>query len=238
MRILGKPGFLGGFATVAAAGLLLAGCSSGGSMNGSAMNNPGMNNSMKTPGVSSMHMKSVPQNEFGGPMYTGKPDLPLTVAFVQAGGGPGNFSLVTALNSMLGADMVNQEVAKLTNQYGKQRVQNWVKGINYAVKITLQTVKEKGMQLPSPANLQGKELAMALVKAGTVMSNTPANNTFWAGLLFDRLLSHPIHEKVMAKSDQNYSKAWDGNYHQITNQAMYDLAQALGMPNVKLAPYH
>jgi hypothetical protein len=235
MRISSKSGFVGTLTAVGAAGLLLAGCSSGGMMNSGGMNNNMSGSSMhKTPGVSSMGMQSTPMNEFGGPMYTGKPALPVTVAFVMAGGGPNNFSLVTALNSMLGQQATNAEVQKLTQQYGKERVQKWVKGINYAVKITLNTLKQKGMQLPAPADLQGKQLAMALVKAGT----DPRTHIFWAGLLFDHALSHPIHEKVMAKSDQNYSKAWDGNYHQITNQAFYDLAQALGMTNVKLAPYH
>jgi hypothetical protein len=30
----------------------------------------------------------------------------------------------------------------------------------------------------------------------------------------------------------------DGTVHRITNQAMYDVAQALGMKNVKLATFH
>ncbi|HEU0198574.1 MAG TPA: hypothetical protein VFQ88_15350, partial [Nevskiaceae bacterium] len=53
-------------------------------------------------------------NMFGGPVYTGAPDLPVTVALVMAGGGPKHFSLVTALNHMLGPKTVKAEVGKLT----------------------------------------------------------------------------------------------------------------------------
>jgi hypothetical protein len=42
----------------------------------------------------------------------------------------------------------------------------------------------------------------------------------------------------MTDADAEYSAGGDGNAHAITNQAFYDVAQALGMTNVKLAPYH
>ncbi|MGH8272824.1 MAG: hypothetical protein ACRES9_00995 [Gammaproteobacteria bacterium] len=230
MHISRKTGLMGSLTAIAAAGLLLAGCSSGGSNMNDNMNGSSMNNSQH---MTSMSTQSTPMNEFGGPMYTGKPDLGLTAALLQAGGGASNFSLVTALNSMLGKDTVNSEVKKLTQQYGAQRVQAWVKGIDFAVADTVKIATAKGVKLPPPANLSGKDLAVALVKAGT-----DKDGYFWAGLLFDHILSHPIHEQVMADTDSQYSKAYDGNYHQITNQAFYDVAQALGHTNIKLSPYH
>jgi hypothetical protein len=119
-------------------------------------------------------------NRFGGPVYHGKPALAVTVALVKAGGGPDDFSLITALNHMLGEKTVKAEVAKLTTQYGSRRVNAWVKVMDFYVSDTLKIVKAKGITLPAPADLSGAELAGALVKAGTA-----PDGTFWAGYLFD-----------------------------------------------------
>src|SRR5579864_5382658 len=62
------------------------------------------------------------EGRFGGPVYSGKPNLVATASLVAAGGGVGNYSTATALVSMLGKDTVNAEVAKLTKQYGKDEV--------------------------------------------------------------------------------------------------------------------
>jgi len=188
------------------------------------------NSSMKS---SSMSMHSTGTNRFGGPVYDGKPALAVTVALVEAGGGPGHFSLVTALNHMLGKKTVKAEVAKLTRQYGAKRVTAWVTVMNFYVDDTLKIVKAKGINLPPPAKLSGVELAKTLVKAGT-----DSQGTFWAGYLFDHAVSHPIHNQLMNDADAKYSAKWDANAHAITNQAFYDVAQALGDKSVKLVPYH
>jgi len=172
-------------------------------------------------------------NRYGGPVYNGAPALDVTVALVVAGGGPGHFSLVTALNHMLGAATVNAEVAKLTKQYGKQHVGEWVSGIDFAVDDALKIVQEKRIALPAPAKLSGVQLAKTLVGAGTA-----PDNTFWSGLLFDHALSHGIHMQVMDDTDAKYGVAFDANYHAISNQAFYDVAQALGEKNVRLSAFH
>ena len=61
---------------------------------------------------------------------------------------------------------------------------------------------------------------------------------FYHGTLLDHLVTHPIHETTMAAIDAKFSPALDANYHRITDQAMYDLAQALGATTVKLAAFH
>ena len=186
-----------------------------------------------TPDAGSDSGMSMQTNRYGGPVYAGAPALPVTVALVVAGGGPEHFSLVTALNHMLGEATVNAEVGKLTKQYGKQRVGEWVSGIDFAVNDTLKIVQEKHIQLPAPAQLSGVDLAKTLVGAGTA-----PDSTFWAGYLFDKALSHGIHMQVMDDTDAKYSAAFDANYHAITNQAFYDVAQALGDKSVQLAAFH
>lgn len=172
-------------------------------------------------------------NRYGGSSYHGKPALSVTVALVKAGGGPSNFSLVTALNSMLGAKTVKAEVGKLTKQYGKKNVRMWVKVMNFYIDDTLKIAKAKNIKLPAPADLSGTDLAKALVKAGTTK-----DHTFWAGYLFDHAVSHDIHVQLMNDADKKFGEKWDANAHKVTNQAFYDVAQALGIKNVKLASLH
>lgn len=173
-------------------------------------------------------------NWFGGPIYNGDPALEATAALVKAGGGAEDFSFAKALVSMVGEKTVNAEVAKLTQQYGKANVDNFIDGMTFAVKDGLKRATEKGVKLPEPpAALHGAALAKGLVQAGT----TPAG-TFWSGYLFDKALSHPIHVAVMADIDAKFNHGADENTHKILNQAMYDVAQALGEKSVKLAPLH
>ncbi|HKT41162.1 MAG TPA: hypothetical protein VJQ86_02270 [Rhodanobacteraceae bacterium] len=172
-------------------------------------------------------------NWFGGPSYMGKPALAATAALVNAGGGAGDFSFSKALVAMLGEKTVNAEVAKLTKQYGKQDVDRFIGGMTFDVNDALKQATGQGIKLPPPADLHGAALARALVTAGTA-----PDGAFWAGHMFDYTISHALHNQVMADVDAQDGQAADANTHRILNQAMYDVAQALGMKNVKLASFH
>lgn len=187
-------------------------------------------------GLAAGQSQSNPTNMFGGPAYLGQPNLELTAALVKAGGGPENFSTSQALTSMLGQSTVKKEVAKLNKQYGQEAVQNWLNGTNAVVEDALKIASKKGITLPeAPSDLTGHKLAKALVKAGT-----GPDGTFWAGHLYDKLVSHDIHNAVMGKVNTNPKLGvdFDRNVHKITNQAFYDAAHALGAKQVKLASLH
>lgn len=173
-------------------------------------------------------------NRYGGPVYDGTPALPVTAALVSEGGGAGHFSIAQALTSMVGAEMVNAEVSKLTKQYGKSAVDTWITGFNFAVEDAVKVAKSDGVQLPAPADLHGQKLASALVSAGV----DAKTHVYWSGLMYDKALSHAIHDQVMDDIDKKYGATTDLTVHRITNQAMYDLAHALGDSGVGLAPLH
>lgn len=176
-------------------------------------------------------LASAQTNMFGGPVYSGKPDLQATAALVKAGGGPENFEFSKALVSMLGKKTVNAEVAKLTKQYGKKDVTDFLNGATFVVKDALKHATDAGIKLPpAPSNLKGHNLASALVEAGTA-----PDGAWWSGYLLDKTLSHTIHNEVMADIDQKYSHAYDENAHKILNQAMYDVAHALA-PSARSNP--
>jgi hypothetical protein len=177
---------------------------------------------------------SMAMNWFGGPVYDGAPALAATAALVKAGGGAENFDFARALVSMLGEKTVNAEVAKLTKQYGKKDVDGFLAGMTFAINDGLKRATEAGVTLPeAPADLKGVKLARTLVQAGTA-----PDGIFWAGYLFDKAISHKLHNQVMVDIDVKYGHGADKNTHKILNQAMYDVAHALGDTHVKLASLH
>src|SRR6185312_8985872 len=111
---------------------------------------------------------------------------------------------------------------------------NFSNGMTFAVNAGLKRATEAGVKLPAaPADLKGAKLAEALVKAGTA-----PDGVWWSGYLFDVALSHDIHVGVMQDIDAKFGHGADETTHKILNQAMYDVAQALKVPNVKLASLH
>jgi hypothetical protein len=185
-------------------------------------------------GKDTMNSSGQQMGRFGGPVYNGAPALAVTASLVAAGGGADNYSTATALTNMVGAATVKAEVEKLTKQYGADKVSLWLKTFDFAVDDSLKIATAAGVKLPAPT-LKGKDLAVALVKAGTA-----PDGTFQIELLLDKAVSHKIHVQVMndIDADPSLGKAADLNYHTISNQAFYDLAQALGDTSVKLAPLH
>jgi hypothetical protein len=179
-------------------------------------------------------MHGIQMGRFGGPVYSGAPALAVTASLVAAGGGADKYSTATALTSMLGAATVKAEVGKLTKQYGAAAVTTWLKTFDFAVNDSLKIATAAGVKLPEPT-LSGKELAETLVKAGTA-----SDGTFQIEFLLDKAVSHKIHVQVMNDIDKepDLGKKADYDYHRISNQAFYDVAQALGLTSVKLAAVH
>jgi hypothetical protein len=183
-----------------------------------------------------MMMGGEMHGRFGGPVYTGAPALNVTAALVAAGGGPVKFSTATALTAMVGAATVKAEVAKLTKQYGAAKVASWLKTFDFAVADSLKVATAAGVKLPAAdPKMTGKLLATTLVTAGTAK-----DGTFQIELLLDKAVSHKIHVQVMNDIDKapGLGKKADLDYHTISNQAFYDVAQALGAKSVMLAPLH
>jgi hypothetical protein len=155
-------------------------------------------------------------------IYTGAPALQVTLSMVEAGGGPKDFSTVTLLKTLTGT-LFAPEVAKLTNQYGKDQVAQFLKTFDFVVDDSLRIVSEKQIALPSqpsPDPKDGMALASALWGAGQT------GQGFNVEVMLDRAVSHPIHVQVMKDIDAKYGLAVDAQYHAILTTAMKDLAAA------------
>ena len=136
---------------------------------------------------------------------------------------------------MVGSDTVTAEVNKLTTQYGKDKVTSWLTVFDFAVNDSLKIATAAGVALPAPdPSLTGKTLATTLVTAGTY-----TDKTFYIEYLLDKAVSaQDSRSQVMDDIDAKFGADADLNYHTISNQAFYDLAQALGASDVKLASLH
>ncbi len=183
------------------------------------------------------HMKmkmgmKMAKNMFGGPVYNGAPALDVTASLVKAGGGADNFSIATALTSMVGAKTTGAEVKKLTKQYGKKRVDRFIKVFDFAVADSLTIATKAGVTLPE-GSLSGTKLAGTLVTAGQ-----DKNGTFWTGFLLDKAVTHGIHVQVMKDIEKKWGMDADKDYHRISNQAHYDLGKAFKIKGIKLAGLH
>lgn len=155
-------------------------------------------------------------------IYTGAPALAVTLSMVEAGGGPSNFSTVMLLKTLTGPHF-DSEVAKLTGQYGKAQVGQFLKTFDFVVDDSLRIVGEKKIALPSqpdPNPKDGQALAGALWRAGQT------GQGFNVEVMLDRAVSHPIHFQVMSDIDAKYGLAADAQYHAILTTAMKDLAAA------------
>lgn len=155
-------------------------------------------------------------------VYTGAPSLALTLSMIEAGGGPSSFNTVTLLKTLTGPQF-DAEVGKLTNQYGKEQVAQFLKTFDFVVDDSLRIVTAKKIALPSQPNpnpRNGAALAGGLWTAGQ------SGQGFNVEVMLDRLVSHPIHLQVMSDIDGKYGLAADAQYHAILTTAMKDLAAA------------
>jgi hypothetical protein len=155
-------------------------------------------------------------------VYTGAPALPVTLSMIVAGGGPSNFSTATLLKTLTGP-LFDPEVAKLSKQYGKDQVAQFLKTFDFVVSDSLRIINEKKIALPSDPNpdpKNGSALAAALWGAGQT------GEGYNVEVMLDRAVSHPIHLQVMNDIDAKYGLAADAQYHAILTTAMKDLAGA------------
>jgi hypothetical protein len=159
--------------------------------------------------------------------YLGAPDLPLTVAVVQAGGGAQHFDSLKLLTVLAGAN-TNAEVQSLTQRYGKERVAAFVVTFNHAIDDAVAAATQAGVKLPDPPPglaQDGKQLSDQLVTAGTM-----SNGRFDVGYMLEHLISRPIHVTVMQQlnADPDVGPQRNADFHVILTTVIQDLQKQYG----------
>jgi hypothetical protein len=155
-------------------------------------------------------------------VYSGAPDLPLTLSMIVAGGGPAHFKSTALVGTLAGAN-TKAEVAKLTKQFGAKQVTSFLTIFDFVVADSLKIVTQKKIPLPKqpkPDPKDGKALSAALYTAGVV------DGRYNVEIMLDHLVSHPIHVQVMDDIDKKFGRSADGYYHLVLTQAVLDLKAA------------
>ena len=174
-------------------------------------------------------------NQYGGPIYAGAPDLITAGALISSGGGAKSFSTRLALVAVIGPQLVDPEIAILQKQYGAANVSSWLQTSDFIIRKSAAKAGEAGVTFPlaSPTHT-GKALFTELMQDGR-----DSGGTFWTGTMLDKLVTHQVHVATMQDVDATLGADADANYHKITNQFVYDVAVQLGLGDtVKLASDH
>ncbi|MGH7708642.1 MAG: hypothetical protein ACREM8_04800 [Vulcanimicrobiaceae bacterium] len=154
--------------------------------------------------------------------YRGAPDLQLTLALVQAGGGPANFDAGRLIGVLAGPNTAT-EVAALDQRYGAGAVKAFVKTFTYAVNDALKVATAKGIALPAtpvPDPSDGRALEAALLSAGRL-----PGGKFDVGYLIEHAVSHDIHVQIMhdMNGDPSIGPQRNAQFHIILTRAIKDL---------------
>jgi hypothetical protein len=160
--------------------------------------------------------------------YMGRPDPGLALALVQAGGGAGNFTGFTLVQTLTG-EMTQAERATLNERYGAKNVDVFVDSLTFVVNDALVQMKRSGMRparRPNPDTGDPAVLSAALYKDGT----PPGMRQFAPGYLLARLFSPSISARAIANLDANpnFGPGADRDFQTIFTQFMNDLKSGYG----------
>jgi hypothetical protein len=166
------------------------------------------------------------------PAYTGTPDVNVTAAFYGSGGGPGGFSIVRSMKSMIGEEMLQSEMTKLAATYGQTSADLFPHMFDYAIGVAWQHASADNVMIPPFGSHEGQALARDLIQDGTA-----PDGTFFTSYLFDKTLTKKVHAQVMNDLVSKYGAEQTATFDNMSNQLFFDISQTLGK-NVSLAPNH
>jgi hypothetical protein len=168
-----------------------------------------------------------------GPAYTGAPDVNVTAAFYAAGGGPGGFSMVRAMKSMIGEDQLQSEMQQLASVYGQANTDLFPKLFDYALNDAWVRAGKDNIMIPPFGSHEGRALASDLIHDGTA-----PDGTFQTGYFLDHTLSAKVRTQVIGDMVSRYGVEQTTTFDRMANQFFFDLSQTLGGNSVSLAPNH
>ena len=161
------------------------------------------------------------------------PDVNVTAAFYASGGGPGGFSIVRSMTSMIGEDQLQTEMQKLASAYGQDKADAFSHIFDYALSDAWSRAGHANVTIPPFGSHEGIGLANDLLRDGTA-----PDGTFQTGYLLDRTLTPKVRAQVMKDIVAKYGADGASTFEKMTNQFFFDVSQLLGSDNVSLAANH
>lgn len=159
--------------------------------------------------------------------YRGTPDLGLTLAMVQAGGGPQHFDSLRLFRVMAGS-RAQRESASLDRMYGKAKMAAFMQTFNYAVKDLLTIFAINHIALPDRPRISphdGVRIAEAIYRDGIM-----PGGKYDCGYMMEHLMKHPVHIVLMhdINNARGHGPRHNANFHIILTQMIADLVSARG----------
>ena len=159
--------------------------------------------------------------------YRGTPDLGLTLAVVEAGGGPEHFDSVRLFRVLAGSK-AQSEALKLQHEYGKSRMAAFEQTFTFAVRDTANVFALNHIALPARPRISpsdGRGMAIDIYRDGVMPTGK-----FDCGYMMEHMVTHPVHIIVM--HDINDARAQgpshNANFHVILTRLIADLHRAYG----------
>lgn len=154
--------------------------------------------------------------------YRGTPDLGLTLAIVQAGGGAQRFDSGRLFQTLAGAD-AKAESVKLQQLYGKAKVAAFMQTFTYAVHdlITLFNINHVALPArPRIAPTNGRAITVAIYQDGIMPTGK-----YDCGYMMEHLMTHPIHIVLMHDINvaRGHGPGHNANFHIILTRMIADL---------------
>ena len=164
---------------------------------------------------------------------TSAPNAATTADLYLAGGTPGSFSTIRALDAMIGQAATTAEVKKLKAQYGGSAVNRFENVSDFVMNDAWMRAGKADVAFPSAIQLLGRDLAGGVLRAGTTDASTFEMPTF-----LDNAVTKDVHAQVMDDVAVKFGADESSQYYRIANQLFYDVAQTIGATSVKLAADH
>jgi hypothetical protein len=154
--------------------------------------------------------------------YRGTPDLGLTLAIVQAGGGSADFDSAFLLRTLAGKN-VWKELWKLKHLYGKQKVLTFMQTFNFAVRdlVTLLTINHVALPArPRITPVDGRAITIAIYRDGVMPTGK-----YDCGYMMEHLMTHGLHMVLMREIDMapGQGPTNNANFHIILTRMIADL---------------
>ena len=154
--------------------------------------------------------------------YRGKPDLGLTLAIVQAGGGANHFDSAR-LYRVLAGPHAQDEFKKLQSMYGKAKMDAFMQTFTYAVHDLVALFALNHIALPDQPSVSprdGAAITTAIYRDGVMPTGK-----YDCGYMMEHLMTHPVHVVLMHDINvaHGHGPAHNANFHLILTRMIADL---------------
>lgn len=159
--------------------------------------------------------------------YRGKPDLGLTLAMVEAGGGSAHFNSARLFHVLAGSHEAG-ESQKLSRLYGKARMAAFMQTFTFAMRDLVTLFKINHVTLPEKPRIspeRGRAIVSAIYHDGIMPTGR-----YDCGYMMEHLMTHPLHVALMHDIDdaRGHGAQHNANFHIVLTRMIADLRNLYG----------